>query len=79
MAEEMTDADEVAFLRKRLRSVVKQISELDQTNYDLPNASCPDPIDFTGKIQALYDERDRLKAMIADAAGPWELEVEQDC
>jgi hypothetical protein len=70
----MTDGDEVALLQQRLERVVRQIAELDQNNYDLPNASCPDPIDFTGKIQSLYDERDRLKAMIADAAGPWELE-----
>lgn len=75
----MTDGDEVALLQQRLERVVRQIAELDQSNYDLPNASCPDPIDFTGKIQSLYDERDRLKVMIADAAGPWELESIADC
>lgn len=75
----MTDGDEVALLQQRLERVVRQIAALDQTNYDLPNASCPDPIDFTGKIQSLYDERDRLKAMIADAAGPWDLESVADC
>ncbi len=75
----MTDAEEVELLKQRLESVVRQIAGLSATNYDLPNASCPDPIDFTGKIRALYEERDMLKQMIADAAGPWELEAIQDC
>lgn len=74
----MTDGDEVALLRTRLESVVRQIAALDQTNYDVPNANCPDPIDFTGKIKALYEERNALKEMIADAEGCWELESQAD-
>lgn len=70
----MTDADEVALLQQRLETVVRTIANLSPANFDLPNASCPDPIDFAGYRKSLYEERDMLKAMIADAAGPWELE-----
>lgn len=74
----MTEADEIAYLKQRLETVVKTIAGLDQTNFDLPNASCPDPIDFQGYVQGLYDQRDRLKMMIADAEGTWELESQAD-
>lgn len=78
MSDELTDAEEIGLLKQRLKTVVTTIANLDQTNFDLPNASCPDPIDFAGYRKSLYEERDALKAMIADAAGPWELETIAD-
>ncbi len=74
----MTDGDEVELLKQRLATVVYKIANLDETNWDLPNASCPDPIDFDSAIRRLYDERDRLKEMIANAEGCWELESQAD-
>lgn len=79
MSDEFTDADEVAALRKRLKTVLTKIGNLDETNFDLPDASCPDPIQFGAYRQSLYDERDRLKMAIADAEGEWELESIADC
>lgn len=66
-------------LTTRRDAVAAQIASISASNYDLPNANGHSPgIDYVGKINALYDELDRLDAMIARADGSWELPVEYD-
>lgn len=65
-------------LQTRLTAVAQQIAELSAANYDLPNATGPDAVDMVGKIAALYDEYDRLEAMIARSEGGFEIPSEAD-
>lgn len=65
-------------LQARREAVAQQIADLSASNYDLPNASAPHPVDFTGKIKSLYDELDMLERAIARAEGSWEIATEVD-
>lgn len=61
------------YLEQRRDAVCRQIGELSRLNYDLPNASGPAGIDYTGKIRALYDELNALNMQISTAEGPYEV------
>lgn len=65
-------------LTTRYEAVAAEIAALSASNYDLPNADAPHKVDFTGKIASLYDELDRLRGLIADIDGSWELMTEVD-
>ena len=60
----------------RRDAVADNIASLSDSNYDLPNSSGQSSIDFTGKIESLYKELERINALIAAADGAYEVTSE---
>lgn len=62
----------------RRDAVAQKIADLSEQNIDLPDASGPVSVDFTGKIRALYAELRELNDAIASADGGFEYWHEVD-
>lgn len=62
----------------RQNALAADIASLTAANYDLPNSSGQTGIDFTGKIDSMYREIERLDVLIAAADGGFELMTEAD-
>lgn len=62
----------------RRDAIASNIASLSASNYDLPNASGQTGIDFTGKVDAMYRELERLEVLIAAADGGFEVYSEVD-